>query len=362
MGKTFIKVVFNNVLSIILLFSFSNNINASDLDNENNVNISVSDVTEAPTSGKLDVDQSNLIPIEYTLGNNHERVLGKDQRIKVTNFKDTPFKQVVLLNMTFPNGKTYTGTGTMIDKNSVLTAGHNVYSKQTGGWATKIVVYAGVNGKNYEIGKAMSKKMYTLNQWKNKMDYQHDLAVIKLDSNLGNKTGTLPISSTIKLNDKLQTSGFPADKGGNIQYKVNGNLKKITTNNLFYDMDTNGGQSGSSVRSVNNKIVGVHTYGGENYNIATRLNSLNIDYIKHWTGKPIAHGYNKKVKLIRAKISVWNNLEFSSKRSIKNIKVGNVYRAKYLYNHPNGQKYLSLYDANNKWIGYFNSRDVTIIK
>ncbi|MEB6171271.1 hypothetical protein MXL81_11355 [Staphylococcus pseudoxylosus] len=68
MGKTLTKVVFNSVLSIILLFSFSNNINASDLDNENNVNIPVSDVTEASTSGKLDVDQSNLIPIEYTLG------------------------------------------------------------------------------------------------------------------------------------------------------------------------------------------------------------------------------------------------------------------------------------------------------
>ncbi|WP_210123628.1 trypsin-like serine protease [Staphylococcus sp. GDX8P106P-2] len=355
-----INKIVTSMLVFTLLFSHSVSANVSEKDNET----AVTDVdsVEEPSSGTLDLNQDNLLPIEYTLDNKIERVIGTDQRIKVSNFKSTPYKQVVLLNMTFPNGKTYTGSGTMVGRDSVLTAGHNIYSKSAGGWASKIVVYAGVEGQKFHIGKAQSKKIHTLNQWINKRDFQYDLAIIKLNNNLGDKTGILPITSKVRLNESIETSGFPADKGSSIQFKSKGFLNKIEANNLYYDMDTNPGQSGSSVRNANNQIIGVHTFGGEDYNGATRLNELYIDYILHWMGKPKAHNYYKKVEVIRSNTNLWNDLNFNSKRSGKSIKIGSIYHAIYMYNHPNGQKYLSLYDSKDKWIGYLNKNDSKDVK
>lgn len=46
--------------------------------------------------------------------------------------------------MTFSNKRVYKGTGTMIGKDIVLTAAHNVHSKDDKGWAKKIDVYADI--------------------------------------------------------------------------------------------------------------------------------------------------------------------------------------------------------------------------
>ena len=328
---------------------------------ESNPEIQGKEATEAPESGKLELDQSKLKTIDEALYDTEERVFGKDERVKVSNYTSTPYKQVVLLNITFSNGLTYIGSGTMVGNDTVLTAGHNLYSKEFG-WAKNVTVYAGIKGNNYKIGKAKSKKLMVLKPWQNSQNSEYDLGAIKLDSNLGKKTGTLSLTSSMKVNDKIETSGFPGDKGGATQYKSTDTIKSITVNNLFYLMDTNQGQSGSSVRDKHNKVIGVHTYGSSEYNGATKLNPINIDYIKHWIGTPVGHSYNHKVKVTRSKIIVWGNLEFTSRKDLRNIKVGNIYTAKYLYNHPNGQTYYSLYDSKNKWVGYFNSRDVTKVK
>lgn len=89
---------------------------------------------------------------------------------------------------------------------------------------------------------------------------------------------------------------------------------------------------------------------------------LNKNDSKDVKNKLTGDKYNKKVSISKNNIFVWNDLDFMRKRSVKNLKIGNVYHAKYMYNHPNGQKYLSLYDSNNKWIGYFNIKDVIILQ
>ncbi|PWZ93399.1 serine protease, partial [Staphylococcus pseudintermedius] len=68
------------------------------------------------------IDQSKVLPIEYMYGNTNERIFGKDQRKVVDNYLSSPYKQVVLLNMTFSDGNVYSGSGTMIGEDTVLTA------------------------------------------------------------------------------------------------------------------------------------------------------------------------------------------------------------------------------------------------
>ncbi|MEJ7542122.1 trypsin-like serine peptidase [Staphylococcus intermedius] len=317
--------------------------------------------TEKPSSGPLEIDQSKVKPIEYLYQNGIERVFGEDQRQPVTHHLKSPYKQVVLLNMTFPNGKTYSGSGTMISEDTVLTAAHNIYAHNVG-WAKEVTVYAGKKGNQYTIGKAKSKKIWTFKQWIDSTDQNYDIGVIKLDSKLGKKTGTLGITSRIKEGEKIEISGFPGDKPGEMQYKSTGHLKKVTDNILYYDVDTYNGQSGSGVRNSKNQLIGVHTFGGEEYNGGVRLNALKIDYIKHWMGTPVAHPYHKFVKLNHPQIPIWTNLELTLGEGSGSVKMGEVYFAKYAYNHPDGQKYYSLYKTNGEWIGYTNGHSIAPIK
>ncbi|MGW7932712.1 trypsin-like serine peptidase [Staphylococcus xylosus] len=308
-----------------------------------------------------EIPQENLRPIEEATGSDIERILGKDDRKLVKNYMSPPYKSIVLLNMTF-NNITYTGTGAVIAPDTILTAAHNVYDSKLGGWATDITAYAGARPHKATIGKAKVDKKYVLPEWINSQSSQHDLAVIKLKTSLGDQTGTLGITNEMKLSEPIETAGYPADKGGWTLYKGNGLLKKFTNFNVYYDIDTYGGQSGSPVWNRDKKIIGVHAYGSSPLNFATKINDTNLKLIKNWTNIPVGDVYNKDVTVSKSKISVWNDFQFLKKRPMTHIKLGNVYKAKYIYKHNNGQTYLSLYDNKNKWIGYFNKRDVTDLK
>ena len=62
--------------------------------------------------------------------------------------------------------------------------------------------------------------------------------------------------------------------------------------------------------------------------------------------------YNKYVTVKSNSYAIWKNFGWSSKASGKFA--GKTYLAKGIYRHFNGSSYLSLYDSNNKWIGYIN--------
>ncbi|MGM0198818.1 N-acetylmuramoyl-L-alanine amidase [Enterococcus sp. DIV1314a] len=66
--------------------------------------------------------------------------------------------------------------------------------------------------------------------------------------------------------------------------------------------------------------------------------------------------YNKYVTIKSNAYAIWKNFSWSSKAS--GSFSGQSYLAKGIYYHFNGSKYLSLYDNNNKWIGYINENGV----
>ncbi|MEY8599962.1 trypsin-like serine peptidase [Staphylococcus shinii] len=352
------------VILILLLISYvlkEENVSASSINNNHNYITEPTKPIKDATPVDYEIPQENLRPIEEATGSEIERILAKDNRMLVKNYTSYPYKTIVLLNMTFTN-ITYIGTGTVIAPDTILTAAHNVYDSRLGGWATEITAYAGATANKATIGKAKVDKKYVLPDWINSQSSQHDLAVIKLKTSLGEQTGSLGITDKMKLNEVIQTAGYPADKGGWTLYKGSGLLKKVTDFNIYYDIDTYGGQSGSPVWNAENKIIGVHAYGSTPLNFATKINDTNLKLIKNWTSIPVGHAYNKNVTVSKSNISVWNDFQFLNKKPLTHIKVGNVYKAKYIYKHNNGQTYLSLYDNKNKWIGYFNRRDVYDLK
>lgn len=116
------------------------------------------------------------------------------------------------------------------------------------------------------------------------------------------------------------------------------------------------------IRDLKNNIIGVYVYGRYNYNLGVRINDLKLDYINYWIGKYRSYLYNKKVEVIKSKYIYWKNIEIIKKGDNKLIKKDKVYIVKFYYNILNGYKYYFLYDEKNKWMGYFNSNDIKVVK
>src|SRR5262249_39859562 len=79
-------------------------------------------------------------------------IIGRDDRVRVTNTRAFPWSAVCQLQSTFPDGYRGLGSGAVIGSRYVLTAGHVVYDSSHGGWASKVQVAAGRNGSSLPFG------------------------------------------------------------------------------------------------------------------------------------------------------------------------------------------------------------------
>src|SRR5579862_5237529 len=56
-----------------------------------------------------------------------------------------PYTAVCEVQVTYPNGGTFVGSGAMVDSYHLLTAAHMLYEPQNGGWANSIRVIPDLN-------------------------------------------------------------------------------------------------------------------------------------------------------------------------------------------------------------------------
>ncbi|GGA87546.1 trypsin-like serine peptidase [Staphylococcus muscae] len=340
-----------SILAITYLFG-----NADTLSAQNDDVLKATDATEAPTPTNYDIPQEGLKAIQNNSSLFNEKIIGKDTRTVVKDYLKNPYKKIVLLDIKFKNN-TGTGTGAMINKNTVLTAAHNVYSSELGGFAKNITVYAGLSKSKLPIGQAHVTQKFLQKEWETTGLPKYDFAILKLDNNLGCKTGYFSFSQDLSLNQTLQIAGYPGDKGSITQYSGKGTLLSFTNDNLFYDVDTYNGESGSPILNDKNLIIGIHTNGFSNYNYGTRINKEKLALIKKWSADPKPIKYNKNITITKSNIKIWKDLNLYTRRSNKDVKLGKVYQAKNIYTHLNGHKYLSLFDNHNHLIGYVDKVD-----
>ncbi|PNZ84461.1 serine peptidase, S1 family [Staphylococcus microti] len=325
------------------------------LDNTTPVIDGSSKVTESYETPTTTIDT----PIESAPDtSSNEKVIGVDSRTVVKNYLADPYKKIVLLKMHFKNGF-FSGTGAMINKNTVLTAAHNVYDFASKSFADQITVLAGVAPGKLPLGTASVIQKFVPKEWINSGSSEHDFAVLKLDNDLGNKTGFFTFSSDVSINQPIQIAGYPGDKESNTQYSGKGKLIRVTDHNLYYDVDTYNGESGSPILNDKNLIIGVHTAGPGGYNFGTRINTAKLALIKQWSADIQELKYDKKVTISKSKIIVWKDLKIHDRVNDNSLTLGRVCIAKNEYIHPNGYRYLSLFDHRNNFLGYFNTNDVT---
>jgi glutamyl endopeptidase len=218
-------------------------------------------------------------------------VIGRDDRVRVSVPSAWPWRVHGHMEMGFPNGKRYIGSGTMVNRHHVLTAGHCVYSKSDGGWATTIRFYPGQNESNIPFGGFTAVRLLSVTGWTSNQDSDWDMGMLVLGSEAGNQTGWFGVvtfgSDGSLRNARVNVTGYPGDKGGRQMWTMADVVTRLTAERFFYQIDTAGGQSGSGVWGVfsghqGEKVAGIHTTGSSSENGATRISRSKFDRIVQW--------------------------------------------------------------------------------
>lgn len=196
-----------------------------------------------------------------------EGIIGEDNQHQVTDTTQTPYRQIVHLEIEFASGNYLAGSGAMIGPDLILTAAHNVYDSETGEWAKEVYAAPGRNGTGqnpYEVYDADS--FVILKGFQAQGASQYDMAIIKLSQKVDSRVGQLDIAKTAAVGQRVQVPGFPfatPDKQY-FMYTMFGEIQSISEKIIHYQIDTEGGQSGSPVLNAKGQIVGIHIAGFTN--------------------------------------------------------------------------------------------------
>ncbi len=170
------------------------------------------------------------------------------------------------------HGRTSWCTGTLIDADTVLTAGHCVHEGGTGldhGWSTQVVFTPGAEGRHGPFGSCDARELFTLPGWYDTGNEYQDLGLIQLDCTIGDTVGWFGYRGMAELtNVPVHVRGYPGDKASSSLRTARDRVRLAQPLMAFYRADTHGGQSGSPVfnfRRCNGVagpcILAVHAYG-----------------------------------------------------------------------------------------------------
>jgi V8-like Glu-specific endopeptidase len=216
-----------------------------------------------------------------------------------------PLSAVVHLVMTFPDGQTRIGSGAVVDRFHVLTAGHVVYQSHHGGWVKTVNVYAGQTGSTVPFKVAHGTYFRTFNSFvaddQKSKEGEHapgdgDIGMITLDRTLGDETGWFGIG----YNDDSDFKGWSATKAGYPGTPYSGNDMYIEQGPIlgahpgtspafgYFDWDTRtmtsiGGESGSGLYDSGNKVIyAVLDAGSTDRGYAEPITKAVFDEIQNW--------------------------------------------------------------------------------
>lgn len=257
----------------------------------------------------FDVTATPTLQTGFESGNSSRAIIGdSDGRTPVANESQYPYSAIAYIEMVWPSlnpeeGPIASGTAFMISDSLALTSAHCIYNKNLGGWPVSIAAFPGKKGIGFwndpygstycYIGEGYVCSDYISALEEGIAPYvKDDWAIIRLINPLGEDTGkfildTLDNSQIIGASIKL--CGYPGDLGICEQFEMVGSIHAYDSGVLYYNMDSNDGQSGSPV-----------------FNINPNSNGEYVVYGIH-QGNSVSMGYNRCVRITQNIINIVNN-------------------------------------------------------
>ncbi|EJR11754.1 trypsin-like serine peptidase [Bacillus cereus] len=218
-----------------------------------------------------------------------EDVCPPDERIKIINTTEYPWRSICRLIITRDDGIVAVGTGWFNGEGTVVTAGHCVYSTELEKWHKSIIIIPGKNHNIEPYGRYISTKFWSVLGWVKHKNLEYDYGAIMLENKIGKSIGYSGFRAdpNSMIEDKtIMNSGYPAGKDGNLidtQWYMKGNIKELTEKQIKYLIDTYGGNSGGPIwlDDESYQVIGIHAYGGCP-NKGTRINKEVFNNLINW--------------------------------------------------------------------------------
>ncbi len=152
---------------------------------------------------------------------------------EIKNLSAAPYRSIVLVTVTFPDGTRSYGTGALVGRNDILTATHVVYNPDRGGWAETLGIQVGVD-YNHSTNKLESQSQVQLsagfrweaNAWPQQTyadsqnglltwsESQYDVALIGLSEAIGDQVGWFGMASGYNQTQWAYQIGYPSGSSG----------------------------------------------------------------------------------------------------------------------------------------------------
>ncbi|MGX7245469.1 trypsin-like peptidase domain-containing protein [Enterococcus quebecensis] len=234
----------------------------------------------------LGVSLVGLSPKTHARAIENRSIIGIDERIQVTDTTLSPYQSTVFISA---NGGM--GSGSVIGKDTILTAAHVVSRIKDNPSSNSNYVIPGRNGATLPFGKFKIKEINIHPQYLINSDPNHDIAVVTLEQNNGKSIGevveqkNLALTNEVTVGNPVSSMGYPGDKTWATMWKTQGKITGQSAHRINYDLDTKGGQSGSPVLNEQQEIIAVHAHGATTYNDGIKLNAGHLEFISKHIGE-----------------------------------------------------------------------------
>jgi V8-like Glu-specific endopeptidase len=206
---------------------------------------------------------------------NTRAILPNNDRIQIRDATQQPYQAVCFI---YINNATQ-GSGVVIGKNAILTNRH-VAAAAKNGDASNIKVNVARTSNSEFKGTFYGEEI------KYSPDGQ-DLAIVYLKPNTnGQNIGDL-VTPAKYVNDPVTTVGtpirvigYPGDKPWATMWESKGVSTTETTNRIYYNASTFGGNSGSPVFNDQNEVIGIHFGAVSGENMAVRFKPSIYEFIR----------------------------------------------------------------------------------
>jgi glutamyl endopeptidase len=205
-----------------------------------------------------------------------------DAWVRIPDVSTVPWRCICYLESTYMSGRLGFGTGWLVSADTIITAGHNVFSAEGDGWAQTVRVTAGSDA-GFAFGETYAEHIDAYPGWVDSGGKARDcdLGMLKLaDRTLGNRAGWFGFAvftdTDLRTAPLIQSAGYPAETKprGTLWFDA-GRVTTFDAAFVHYRIDTEKGQSGSPIFFTNKEgqrwVMATHVYGQASDNLGLRV-------------------------------------------------------------------------------------------